>query len=115
VLIASVAMPIRIVTDGTQTGKPVLFCINHETLLELHQEAADPQNGSTMKMEREWYGLFEVYPPAHLSDQPTTEELRDAIVNAARGQPVRLFACNACGYVELYHGPAMAPNVWKAG
>lgn len=28
--------------------------------------------------------------------------------------PVRMFVCSVCGYAELYHGPTIEPDEWKA-
>jgi len=33
-------------------------------------------------------------------------------LNLGRGQPVRAYRCNVCGYIEIYDAHAVDPDLW---
>jgi|SRR5579863_2207783 len=103
-------MPIK--RDGDRT---VLRCINHD---EIPHQGAALQDGTTMRSEGNWQTLVGVTPPTPPAAPRGTVDPRGPLfgprINLNRGQPVRCYYCEVCGYIELYAGDILEPKTWGA-
>lgn len=92
-------MPIVVIGN-----RSVLVCTNrqHPSHLALDKE-------TTMVAIPGWYALYSVEPD-NAAGAPTTIQ-RDG----EHKVPIKAYACEACGHVELYGASIVDPNTWRGG
>ncbi len=95
-------------------GHRVFRCINNHWKEDQTYEPlpADPeQRGrskeppkTTMEALPDWGFITRIHSPSTPGAMP--------IVMMREGTPLRIYRCRLCGYVEMYTGDIIAPEVW---
>jgi hypothetical protein len=89
----------------------VLLCINdHPTNDVIQAAAAGLPFGSTMDRMPQWSSLAGIQPARPNPAGQSLPLIPPVLLNSYF--PVRVYRCRVCGYVEMYSGVIVEPNVW---
>ncbi len=95
--------------NGNPASSYEFRCINWQ--LPSHMGALEVPIDS-MEADPLWLTLVGVEPAMARPGPGVLHEATIPQINLRRGQPVRIYRCRICGYIEMYDAHSVDPNLW---